>query len=134
MRQFLRLLPLPGILIALYLVVAYIDEGAFARTLASLTLPSGHVWALDLRDLFVAGALLMLFLEVFKSARATHAVIFEHSLAFVALVVALLLFLLVPRAGTSLFAILTLACGIDVIAGFTVTLAAARRSIEIERS
>ena len=73
MRRALRLLPLPALIIALYLVVAYVDEGVFARTLVSLTLPSGRAWTVDLHDLFVAGALLVLFLEIFKSTRATSA-------------------------------------------------------------
>jgi hypothetical protein len=134
MRRLFRWLPLPGLLIVIYLVVAYIQETAFAATLVSLTLPSNHVWTIDVRDLFLVAALFVLYVEIFKSTRTNAAEIMEHTFAFLTLVASLLIFLLVPRAGTSLFGLLTLTCAIDVIAGFTVTIAAARRSIEVERS
>jgi hypothetical protein len=121
-------------LVVIYLVVAYIQETAFAATLVSLTLPSNHVWTIDVRDLFLVAALFVLYVEIFKSTRTNAAEIMEHTFAFLTLVASLLIFLLVPRAGTSLFGLLTLTCAIDVIAGFTVTMAAARRSIEVERS
>ena len=134
MRRLFRWLPLPGLLVVIYLVVAYIQETAFAATLVSLTLPSNHVWTIDVRDLFLVAALFVLYVEIFKSTRTNAAEIMEHTFAFLTLVASLLIFLLVPRAGTSLFGLLTLTCAIDVIAGFTVTMAAARRSIEVQRN
>ena len=45
----------------------------------------------------------------------------------------LLLFLLVRKTGTSTFLLITLMSAIDVIAGFTVSIVAARRDLEIEK-
>jgi hypothetical protein len=134
MGWILRRAPLPGALAVVYLIVAFIDEAVFARTIISLPLPSDRAWAIEVRDLFLVAGLILLYLEIFKSTRTTNVEISEHTLSFLALVATLLIFLLVPKMGTSLFGLITLMCAMDVIAGFTVTISAARRSVGIERA
>jgi hypothetical protein len=133
MRRLFRWIPLPGLLVVGYLVIAFIDDGAFQRGIASVTLPSNRLWTIDVHDALIAVSLFLLYIEIFKSTRATRAEIVEHALAFLVFVASLLIFLLVPGAGTTLFCIVVLVCALDVIAGYTVTLSTARRSIEIER-
>jgi len=43
----------------------------------------------------------------------------------------LLEFLMVPEAGNSVFGLIVVMCLVDVIAGFTVTIAAARRDLSL---
>ena len=56
----------------------------------------------------------------------------DHILSIATFVVALVCFLLVDYAGTATFFILTLMTLVDVIAGFTISLFAARRDLAIE--
>jgi len=124
--------PALAIVIAAYLLMAagggmMVDGDAYAMTLASgaeMTLRGG--------DLFVIAGLVALFLEMLKAARPGRASIVDHILSVATFVVALVCFLLVDYAGTATFFILTLMTVIDVIAGFAISLFAARRDLAIE--
>jgi len=124
--------PALAIVIAAYLLMAagssmVIDADAFSMSLASgaeMTLRGG--------DVFVAAGLFALFLEMLKAARPGRATILDHILSTATFVVALVCFLLVDFAGTATFFLLTLMTLIDVIAGFSISLFAARRDFAIE--
>jgi hypothetical protein len=124
--------PALAIVIAAYLLMAaggdmMIDGDAYAMTLASgaeMTLRGG--------DIFVIAGLFALFLEMLKAARPGRASLLDLILSIATFVVALVCFLLVDYAGTATFLILTLMTLIDVIAGFSISLFAARRDLAIE--
>ncbi|MGC2410193.1 MAG: hypothetical protein WA441_09445 [Methyloceanibacter sp.] len=98
-----------------FVVIAYVafaSAGAdFTLTRFSVAMPSGGVWAITLGDMVLAVALFVLLLIVF--------------------VVGLILFLTWPPAATSLFFLIMLTSLIDVIAGFSVTIRAARRDYSV---
>lgn len=120
-------IPVLAIVIAAYLLMApgggmLIDGDAFSTTLASgaeMTLRGG--------DFFIIAGLLALFLEMLKAARPGRTTVLDHILSAATFAVALVCFLLVDFAGTATFLLLTLMSLIDVIAGFSISLFAARR-------
>ena len=98
----------------------------------AMTLASGAEMTLRGGDFFVIAGLIALFLEMIKAARPGRASVLDHILSTATFVVALVCFLLVDYAGTATFFILTLMTLIDVIAGFSISLFAARRDLAIE--
>lgn len=124
--------PVLAIVIAVYLLSAggggmLLDGDAYSMTLASgaeMTLRGG--------DFFIIAGLLALFLEMLKAARPGRSAVLDHILSTIVFVVALVCFLLVDFAGTATFFLLTLMTLIDVVAGFSISLFAARRDFSVE--
>lgn len=124
--------PVLAIVIAVYLLAAsgggmLLDGDAYSMTLASgaeMTLRGG--------DFFMIAGLFALFLEMLKAARPGRSAVLDHILSTIVFVVALVCFLLVDFAGTSTFFLLTLMALIDVVAGFSISLFAARRDFSVE--
>jgi Na+-driven multidrug efflux pump len=81
----------------------------------------------------LAVGLVTLFAEVFKASGATRASLMDQMLSLLLFIVVLLEFLLWPAAGNSVFALLGLMTLVDVIAGFAVGMAVARRDVGIIR-
>ena len=133
MGSFYRQTPLIGLLAVVYLIVAAVFDTALGKTLFDLALPSGSVWRFLVSDLFLLIGLVLLYLEILKSTRSGRAQIVEHVASMVVFVGCLLLFLLVRQTGTTTFLLVTAMAAIDVVAGFTVSIIAARRDMEIER-
>jgi hypothetical protein len=130
----MRHIPLLGLVAAAYLAVAFASAGTLLQPLATIALPSAAAWAVSLGDVLVAIGLLLLYVEILKSTRTSRAAVLDHALSLVVFVACLLCFILAPRAGTTGFALITLMSLIDVVAGFTVTISAARRDIEYDRN
>ena len=55
----------------------------------------------------------------------------NHGLSLVVFIVALIEFIVLPEFGTSTFFMITLFTLLDVVAGFTVTIATARRDFSV---
>ena len=72
-------------------------------------------------------ALGLLFFEILKATRTGGASVVDHAFSMIVFVVCLILFLIWDRAASSTFFLLMLMAMIDVIAGFSVTINAARR-------
>ncbi len=133
MSAFYRQVPLIGVLAVVYLIVAAVFETVLDRTLFNIDLPSGAPWTFGVRDLFVVLGLVLLYLEILKSTRTGRGQIVEHIVSMLIFIGCLLLFLLVRKTGSTTFLLITVMSAIDVIAGFTVSIVAARRDLEIER-
>jgi hypothetical protein len=87
----------------------------------SVQLISGGEWKIGWGDLLVALAILLLFVEIVKSARiGSRGIIVE--------------FLMVERAASSTFFLLMVAEFVDVVGGFTVSVRTAQRDIGIAAS
>jgi hypothetical protein len=83
--------------------------------------------------MLLTGALIVLFFEIVKSTRTGGNSVVDHALSMIVFVVCLILFLVWQPAASSLFFMITLISLIDVIAGFSVTIRAARHDYSIER-
>ena len=93
-------------------------------------MPCQAQWPVSLGDLLLAASLVVLFIELLKSTTSRSAAIINHSLSMVLFIGCLVEFLLLPAFATSTFFLLTLMVLLDVLAGFIVTIVAARRDVD----
>ena len=129
----LRAIPLfilPLVIYNLLLLMGDINA-TLASQLFTIDLMSGARWAFSVHDAFIIGGVLVLYFEVFKSTGTGIASVLDHTLSTLVFVVFLVEFLLVAGCGTSTFFALTLMALLDVIAGFTVSIVAARRDFAV---
>lgn len=127
------ILSLPWIVLSLiaYNVIVFVMHTPFDAAVAELPMLSGAVWRFTLGDMIMAGTLFLLFIEVLKATRTGGNSLVDHGLSTLVFIVCLIEFLVVPEAATSLFFFITLIALIDVIAGFSVTIRAARRDFGV---
>lgn len=118
-----------------FVVIAYVAFAAggadFTLTRFTVPMPSGGVWNISLGDMMLAFSLFVLFFEVLKSTRTGGNSVVDHALSMMVFVACLILFLVWPLAGTSLFFLIMLTTLVDVIAGFSVTIRSARRDYSV---
>ncbi len=133
-----NIFPLMVIPVIIYVIIAYTVGGADqASMVAVLNGPVFHIpmssgqWALPLGDLIVILGMLGLFVEQIKAAGSGTSTIINHGLSMVVFVVAMALFLLVGKFGTSAFFLLMLMALMDTVGGFVVTVVAARRDLAV---
>jgi len=124
-------IPLFGVLLIVYLILAMlgVDFGHEASSVFEFSLISGATWAPKVGDFFLMLGVVTLYIEALKSTRTTTASVIEHSLSVIVFIIYMLVFFILPSAGTSTFMILSLMSLFDVIAGFTITISAARRDM-----
>jgi hypothetical protein len=92
---------------------------------------SSHIdWMVTLGDVMIAASLGVLFVELLKSTTSRGVAIVNHALSMLLFVGCLLEFLLLPACATSTFFLITLMVLLDVLAGFIVTIVAARRDVD----
>jgi len=96
----------------------------------SVSLMSGATWSLNVGDAIVLLTLVFLFVELMKAARRRAMSIADQALSTIVLIICVIQFLMVEKAATSVFLIITVAALIDVIAGFFIALRPARRSLK----
>ncbi|HYD14860.1 MAG TPA: hypothetical protein VEA77_00530 [Hyphomicrobium sp.] len=139
----LRAIPLTFFAFVLYNVIVLFsgapaeptaDGAAAARALLStelfgIPMISGAVWAFTWGDLILIVVLLVLFIEILKATYTSTSSLVDHGLSMLVFIAALIEFIVVPQAATSVFFILLVALLIDVIAGFTIGIRVAKRDI-----
>lgn len=118
-------------LVAYKLYAAPPNLDVLGHVLATVHLPSGKLWSPTTRDALVMLGLMILYVEIFKSTSSSNVQILEHTFSFFIFLVYLMEFLLVPQVADSSFLILCLMSGIDVIAGFTISISAARKDFSV---
>lgn len=123
----LAAIPLLAIVILLANLLAFLGDVAMAQEMFRVPLPSGSAAVITVGDGLVLLGLVLLYVELFKATRTQASTILDHALSLGVFVVALVEFLVLPRFGNGVFLSLVAMCLIDVIAGFTVTISAARR-------
>ena len=97
--------------------------------LFSVRMPNGGEWHFALGDLILLIGILLLAVEVVKATYTRGAALADQALSTILFVVFLVEFLLVPKASTSLFFLLTLMTAFDVVVGSIVGIRTARRDI-----
>ena len=101
-----------------------------SEQLFTIHMTSRAEWVVSLGDLLLAGALVVLFVELLKSTTSRKIAIINHSLSLVLFILCLIEFLLAPAFATSTFFLITVMVLLDVLAGFIVTIVAARRDVD----
>ena len=133
MIRLLQLIPLFGVLLFAYWF--FVQIGFFPlhlnTVLHSFTLPSGALWKPTWGDLMVMTGVITLYFELFKATRTTEASIFDHLFSTFVLIGYLIVWLIYPWGGNSVFLILSAMSFLDVIAGFTITISSARRDFAL---
>lgn len=104
---------------------------AFSNELFSFPMPSGGTWVFTTGDMVLLLALAALFLEILKSTYTQAMSMIDHGLSMVLFIVCLIEFLVIPEAATSLFFAITMIALMDVVAGFYISMASARRDVSI---
>jgi hypothetical protein len=90
---------------------------------------SGDVWKLTVGDGLLTLALLLLFIETINAARTSHRAILGHGLAMLTFAGALTEFITLKGFGTSPFFLITTMCLFDVVAGYSISIIAAKRDV-----
>lgn len=88
---------------------------------------SGDVWRITVGDLLVLLALGLLFLETIKAARHDSRAALHHAFSLLTFCVALAEFILLKGFSTSAFFLITVLCLFDVVAGYAISIVAAKR-------
>lgn len=129
--------PLFGVLLICYFLTIgllhqfYPNLPTLEATIYTFRLPSTAEWAFKLSDLIILIGLFVLYIELFKSTRASNIAITEHILSIFVFIAYLLIFLYAPVVADSTFVILGAMSFIDVIAGLTITITAARKDLSV---
>jgi hypothetical protein len=105
----------------------HIIRSVFDSQLFSVGLISDGVWRLTIGDVVSIMTLVLLFVELIKSTRTGGSSIIDHALSTILFMICLVEFLVVKEAATSVFFFILVVTLIDVIAGFSITIRAARR-------
>jgi len=115
--------------LALYIMGIFPEKLNFVIFLVDL--PSGSTWRPTWGDLVILFGLITLNIEVFKATRTSNVSIVDHTLSTFVFITFLITWMIghwaVGPKGDSTFLFLTVMSFIDVIAGFTITISAARR-------
>ncbi|MCB0259642.1 MAG: hypothetical protein KDI38_07920 [Calditrichaeota bacterium] len=138
MRRFYKWFPLLAIPLAcfnleLLLMGRYTSDAAKSAIAFNFLLPSNDVLQITLNGVLLILAVVILFFEICKSTSASTVSIVEHALSVMVFIIFLMEFLLMPGLGTAEFLLTTLISLVDVLAGITVSITAARRDFQISR-
>jgi hypothetical protein len=92
---------------------------------------SGDAWKISLGDVFVALALTLLFIETVKATRTSNREIINHALSLLTFIGAVVEFIVLKGFGTSTFFLIAAMCLFDVVAGYTISIIAAKRDFNM---
>ncbi|RWM78390.1 MAG: hypothetical protein EOR81_15010 [Mesorhizobium sp.] len=106
-------------------------DDPWASQMFSIRMMSGGVFSMTLGDLIVLIGLMLFFIEIVKSTRTSSASVMDHLLSTFVFVAFLVEFLLVKGAAHSVFFTLMVIALVDVLAGFSVSMRAATRDINV---
>lgn len=96
----------------------------------SIPMTSGANWDVGVGDLILFLALILLFFELLKSTSSQKVAIINHALSMILFVACLVEFLLMKGFATSTFFLVVVMVMLDVLAGFIVTIIAARKDLD----
>lgn len=137
----LSVLPLMTVPVVIYNILALtgqalstVDEMRMRLDQDFLTVPmaSGVNWAITPGHALISLALICLFFELIKSTGTGRAAVMNHAFSLILFIVCLIQFLLMPAFATSVFFIVGTMTLLDVLAGFMVTIASARRDFGVD--
>ncbi len=109
-------------------------KGLVDTPLHAFHLVSGASWGPTIGDVFSMIGVVALFFELVKATDTSATAALDHILSVLVFVVFLVEFLVLPAAATSTFVLLMLMSLLDVVAGFTISVASARRDLTVENS
>ena len=133
----LPLLLIPVVLYNIVILFGATGDGGLAQAdailrdpLFSVPMTSGANWNVGVGDLILFLSLILLFFELLKSTSSQKVAIVNHALSLIVFVVCLVEFLLIRGFATSTFFLILTMVMLDVLAGFIVTIIAARKDMD----
>jgi len=112
--------PLLLIPVAICNIVVFLMPGlGFDAALASVTLPSGAVWAIRLGDVVVALGVLLLLPELIKAARPGARYVTDHLLSLLVLGGTVTEIVMLPQFGNATMVLLATLALVDFLAGLS---------------
>lgn len=93
------------------------------------TMFSGEVWHFRISDFIIFLSLGLLFVEMIKATDTSAISVVNHGLSMLVFVIAAIEFITLPRFATSAFFFITVMAFVDVVAGFTISIVAAKRDL-----
>lgn len=137
---YFTVIPLLAFPVAIYNIIAWAD-GTFRstesvrermnETFMSVRMASGGDWIMTYGHLMITFSLVMLFFELLKATGVGRAAVMNHAFSMVLFIICLIEFLMFKPFATSVFFLLMLMVLLDVMAGFMVTIASARRDFGV---
>jgi hypothetical protein len=132
----LRAIPLIIVPFVLYNVIALLGGAAtpaqtFGREIFSIPMMHGAAWVFTWGDFVLLITMVVLFIEILKSTYTSTASLLDHGLSMLVFIAALIVFILVPKAASSVFFLIIVAALIDVVAGYTIGIRVAKRDLQI---
>ncbi len=97
----------------------------------AVDMASNVTWDITPGHALIALSLLMLFFELLKSTGIGRAAVMNHAFSMCLFIICIIEFLMLPAFATSVFFLVMLMCLLDVMAGFMVTIASARRDFGV---
>ena len=123
-------IPLFAIIWVLYhLVIIWGSSTILSYEVFQLGLVSGTIWKVTVSDLLLMAGLIVLYLEILQATLTSMMSVINHTLSTLVFVVFIVEFIIIGTSTNSTFFLLSLMSLIDVLAGFTITIAASRRDI-----
>lgn len=129
-------IPLMTIPILIYNIIAFGSaaiitaadvRGRMNEEFLTISMASGTEWVITPGDGLVTLSLVMLFFELLKSTGTGRAAVMNHAFSMVLFIICLVEFLMFSTFATSVFFLIMVMALMDVMAGFMVTIASARR-------
>ncbi len=128
--KFFRAIPLFVVIWVVYhLLIIWSSSAILGNELFQITLVSGAIWTVTVSDLLLMAGLIVLYIEILQATLAGIASVLNHTLSTLVFIVFIVEFISISSSGNSTFFLLGLMSFIDVVAGFTITIAASRRDI-----
>lgn len=123
--------PLLILVLIAYNVLVFLTGVSLDGEIFSMTMVSGAQWSFKVSDVLLLFALILLFFEILKATRTGAGAVLDHLLSTAVFIIALLEFILVAQAATTTFFLIMVITLLDVIAGFSVSITAARRDFSV---
>jgi hypothetical protein len=133
----LRAFPMILIVVAAYNLLVFgggaagHDAAALLARTVTLPMSSGDAWKISAGDALVTLALVLLFIETVKATRASRREIINHALSLLTFIGAVVEFLVLNGFATSAFFLITAMCLFDVVAGYSLSIIAAKQSATV---
>ena len=136
----IRLFPLLLVPVVIYNLIALgggvimhmnIQDALSYQHALAIPMFSGDVWKFSFGDFMILLTLGLLFVEVVKATRTTSREIINHGLSMLTFAGALVEFITLKGFGTSPFFLITVMCLFDVVAGYTISIIAAKRDLSV---
>ena len=124
--------PLLTVSLIIYTIAAFAGQSDWtAQVMFELTMVSEDVWTITFGHGFIILSMGFLFVELLRATKTGTDSLVNHALSALLFIVALILFIIVPGYGNSIFFIFMSMTFMDFMAGFIVTTVSARRDFGV---